>query len=154
MRWFLERGCGHDDQNGRVVDLAGYVTDITAARPALQELGNSERRFRAFFDSSPDAIGVIDPAGRLIEINQALLQLFGCHDRARVLACLPADLAPPLQPDGRSAREAAAAAIAQALAEGEDTFAWHHSRIDDGLMFSWACCVGPSLMFSIFFTAA
>ncbi|MDK2955697.1 MAG: two-component system, autoinducer 2 sensor kinase/phosphatase LuxQ [Desulfovibrionales bacterium] len=39
------------------------------ARKALRELGESERRFRTLFDSSPDAIMLLDASGEVLEAN-------------------------------------------------------------------------------------
>jgi diguanylate cyclase (GGDEF)-like protein/PAS domain S-box-containing protein len=132
QRWFADRGCGLTNEQGELLGCTGFITDITEQKLADQHQQRAEERFRLLFEASPDAIGVIDRDGRLLEINPVALQMFGCSDRERFLACQPADLSPAHQPDGRCSREAAAAMIAVALQQGAHEFRWQHRRLDNG----------------------
>ena len=51
--------------------------DITERRLATAALANSERRFRAIFNSTFQFIGVLNPDGILLEANQAALDFIG-----------------------------------------------------------------------------
>lgn len=79
---------------------------------------------------APDAIVVLDvTAGRLVEVNPAAETLFGLP-REELLTRGPAQLSPPVQPDGRPSAEAAAEYLARAVADDQPRFEWMHRRAD------------------------
>lgn len=55
----------------------GLVQDITARKRAEQALRESEQRFRAIFNSAYELIGLLTPAGILVEVNQTALDVAG-----------------------------------------------------------------------------
>lgn len=57
--------------------LVAVQQDITAQKQIEQHLSNSEKRFQAIFNQSFQFMGVLDPAGTLLEVNQAALDLGG-----------------------------------------------------------------------------
>jgi len=64
--------------DGRPLGLVGISRDITERRLAEDALLERENRFRSIFDYSPVAIGLGELAGgRLVEVNDAWLRLFG-----------------------------------------------------------------------------
>jgi PAS domain S-box-containing protein len=65
------------DANGEVVGTLGAHVDITESKRAEQALRERERQFRAVFDSSRDALAIADDDGRLIEVNEAAVALYG-----------------------------------------------------------------------------
>jgi PAS domain S-box-containing protein len=65
------------DRTGQVVALGGVSFDITDRKKAEQALRESERRFRAIFDSAYEFVGLLDTAGTLIEANQTSLDFIG-----------------------------------------------------------------------------
>lgn len=52
--------------------------EIAALRERVAILEKSERRYRALFEANPIPIGVTSRNGALIEVNRALLQVWGC----------------------------------------------------------------------------
>jgi PAS domain S-box-containing protein len=58
--------------------------DVTARERMLDDLRESERRFRGIFDSSRDAIMIATPNdGRIVDINSALTRIYGhSHEQA------------------------------------------------------------------------
>jgi len=65
------------DGNG---DINGFVVihrDITDQMQAALALEDSERRFQAIFNSTFQLIGLIDPAGTLLEVNRTALEFHG-----------------------------------------------------------------------------
>ena len=134
-RWFAERGCAIADERGAILGLTGFVEDITERKRLTLAMQASEQRFRTLFDASFDAVGVIDAAGRLQEVNDAALRMFGCQDRARFMTLLPHDLSPERQPDGRRSAEAAVEMVSVAMQQGSHDFEWLHRRLDNGELF-------------------
>jgi diguanylate cyclase (GGDEF)-like protein/PAS domain S-box-containing protein len=65
------------DASGRVVSFHGINRDISALAAAEDALHASEQRFRSLFEQSMDAINVVAPDGRILEANQAWMDLFG-----------------------------------------------------------------------------
>lgn len=89
----------------------------------------SEERFRQLFESSRDAIMILDRAG-FIECNKKTLGLFGIKDKENFIKKHPAELSPLLQPDGRDSLSVASKHIERAFKEGEDFFEWDHKKAD------------------------
>ncbi|WP_295429942.1 EAL domain-containing protein [uncultured Thiodictyon sp.] len=75
------------------------LLDITAIAQAETALRRSEAKFRALFDSTTDAVMLLDEKG-FFDCNQATMTLFGCATREAFCSYHPADLSPPQQPCG------------------------------------------------------
>ncbi|MHB0959019.1 MAG: response regulator [Pirellulaceae bacterium] len=90
---------------------------------------DSEVRYRELFESTGDAIMLLDSTG-FVECNQATLRLFGCRSKEEFLARHPSEFSPPFQPDGSDSHTAANARIAHAHREGMTQFEWMHRRVD------------------------
>ena len=74
--------------------------DVTAARRAHDDLANSEARFRAMVETSPEAIVIFDAtAGRFTDLNPEAEKLFG-RTRAELLGVGPLDVCQPTQAGG------------------------------------------------------
>jgi len=86
---------------------------------------------RTFFDCTPDAILVMAD-GVYVECNDSALRMFGHADKATLLNATPAQLSPPLQPDGQSSDEKSRAHVAEAVRKGFNRFEWMHRRADGG----------------------
>jgi PAS domain S-box-containing protein len=94
---------------------------------SLDQLEQSELRFRNLFENSPDAILLVNQA-RFIDCNQATLDLFGYTHKDQLLKLHPSSISPELQPDGKSSFEQANAIIVKALETGSYQFEWMHQR--------------------------
>src|SRR6185503_6271152 len=73
-------------------NVANY-RDVTERIEAQQRLEESERRFRAMFDSALDALVVADTTGAFVEANPAACELFGVS-RERLLGHRVGDFSP------------------------------------------------------------
>jgi len=77
-RWITVRGAVGYGENGEVECLRGTVQDITERKQMEETLRESERRYRALFEQSMDAIAIMDgfpPQFRYV--NPAFEELFG-----------------------------------------------------------------------------
>ena len=117
------------DERGRTTHYVGIAEDITERRRAERALQESEAKFRALFESSRDAIMLLDRTG-FTDCNEAALELFGCSSRDQFIVKHPGELSPPCQADGTASREAAQARIEAAFAQGSQFFEWRHQRLD------------------------
>jgi diguanylate cyclase (GGDEF)-like protein/PAS domain S-box-containing protein len=94
----------------------------------------SEMRMRTLFESTSDAVMLLDERG-FFECNPATLKMFGCPSKDVFVTKKPADLSPPRQPDGTDSDTLAQQQIAKAMRESSNRFEWMHQRLDDGSSF-------------------
>ncbi|MCB1896593.1 MAG: PAS domain S-box protein [Zoogloeaceae bacterium] len=99
------------------------------------DLLSGDRRFRAFFDLSPDPAWIIAD-GRFVECNQAALFALGYRDRSDVVGSHPSELSPEFQPGGEPSSEKAERMMALAREQGVHRFEWVHLRADGSPMWT------------------
>ncbi|MDX2001118.1 MAG: PAS domain S-box protein [Chitinophagales bacterium] len=81
--------------------LRGSVTNITDKKRAINELNESRKMFREFFESAPEAILVYDvELDQVVDFNERALKLFN-YSRLELLGMGYQQLGPLLQPDGK-----------------------------------------------------
>ena len=102
---------------------------ITAYFRDISERITSQERFRVLFEMSSDAHLLVGENG-LIDCNHATIAMWGCEDKAQVLALHPSVMSPPFQPDGRPSHDKAMEMDALARAKGYHRFEWTHCRPD------------------------
>ncbi len=66
--------------------VIGTAEDITERKIAEEKLRRSEEMYRSLFEESIDAIYVTTPAGKILDINTAAVNLFGFDSRDEMLA--------------------------------------------------------------------
>ncbi|MDQ5916550.1 MAG: two-component system, sensor histidine kinase and response regulator [Pseudomonadota bacterium] len=108
--------------------LAQKVKERTA------ELQKSEIRHRTLFESTADAVLLLDGES-IVDCNPAALRMFGSSRREDLLALHPSDLSPATQLNGEDSRTLEKRYITQVLAEGILGFEWMHRRLDTGTDF-------------------
>lgn len=116
-------------KDGGILAYHGIMRDITERKRAEEALRQSEVQFRTLFESSRDAIMMLD-RGAFFDCNNATLELFGCSSKADFISKHPSDLSPPAQPDGRDSFILAQEYIQMALEKGFLFFEWIHKRMD------------------------
>jgi PAS domain S-box-containing protein len=104
-------------------------------KKAEEALRRSETKFRTLYDSTSDAVMLLDEKG-FFDCNQATLAVFGCATREEFCSKHPADVSPPVQPDGTDSLTLAKQHMATAMEKGSHHFEWLHKRADTGETFS------------------
>ena len=105
---------------------------IAEQHQILAQLKRSETQYRTLFESSSDAIILLNRSG-FLDCNQAALKMFGLNSQNDLKRLHPADLSPQRQPDGSDSRTLANHHITTALNQGSLQFEWLHKRADDTL---------------------
>ena len=92
-------------------------------------LRESEEKFRKVFESSNDAIMLLNEK-EFFDCNSATLKVFGYTTREEFCGKHPSDVSPPTQADGKDSRQAADERIAVSFREGRNFFEWTYRRIN------------------------
>lgn len=117
------------DDQGNLAGYEGIMRDITEQKRAAKALQDSELKYRALFESTPDAIMMVDRNG-FFDCNTATLRMFQCSSLQEFVSKHPADLSPPSQPNGEDSLATANRHMEKAYAAGSDFFEWMHQRAD------------------------
>ncbi len=72
----VELGVYSFDHGGRRARLA-VVTDVTESKRLMEQLKESEERFRGIFEEAPIGIGAIGRDGRFLRVNEAFCRMSG-----------------------------------------------------------------------------
>ncbi len=86
IQWVKNTTVPRHDEKGRLIAYDGLVTNITERKRAEEALQESERKYRALFEESKDAIFISTPEGRFIDINPAGVALFGYAAKKDILS--------------------------------------------------------------------
>jgi two-component system cell cycle sensor histidine kinase/response regulator CckA len=73
----MSSAVGVFDRTGTLIEIRGFVVDITHSVEAEDELKDRERRFRAVFVDAADAMLILDDNRRVIDANRAAGVVFG-----------------------------------------------------------------------------
>jgi len=115
---------------GTIVGASTIARDITENKKAEEKIKESQKKYQITFDSSMDALMLLDEKG-FFDCNKATLKLFKCPSVEAFTKLHPADLSPQTQPDGTPSMDAVMSHIQKAFQTGTDHFFWIHKRTDD-----------------------
>jgi diguanylate cyclase (GGDEF)-like protein len=127
--------------SGEFVELANQFNSLTEEiyknnetlehkiEERTKNLLASEKKFRAIFNFTHDAVMLLDANG-FLDCNNATLKVFGCRTVEEFCSCHPADLSPKIQPCGTESFLLASEHIQTAMATGYDHFEWLHQKAD------------------------
>jgi two-component system, sensor histidine kinase and response regulator len=110
----------HEGEEG----IMGWLQDIT-------ERNESQEIVNAYFANSNDGLLIFVPNRGFTHANQRALEIFGFSTMSELLECSPADLSPPLQPDGSPSADAVRQHAEMVEQKGEThRFDWLHKHRD------------------------
>jgi PAS domain S-box-containing protein len=130
----LEASISYDRED----EIGSLADDFDAMRKAVRETNNmlekrslqlaeSEKKFRAIYESSNDAIMILNEKS-YSDCNPRALEIFGLENREELIGFHPADFSPRFQPDGQDSFSAAQDRIQTAFEHGHHRFEWIHRR--------------------------
>ncbi len=118
----------------QIPSAAQLQAEIEQRKLAEEALRNSETRFRTLYNSTSDAMILLNEKG-FFDCNPACLSMFGYDDKQEFLTKYPADFSPEKQACGGDSMILANQHIAKALATGCHRFEWLHKRYDTHIVF-------------------
>jgi two-component system sensor histidine kinase/response regulator len=116
------------NSKGEIVGAIEIIRDITERKKVEDEISESEKKFRVLFESSYDAIMLLDKNG-FFDCNEQTLRMFGLS-KEEFIKSHPADLSPPTQANGQESFQEANKVIAEAFEKGVKKFEWLHKRMN------------------------
>ncbi|MBA4382562.1 MAG: hypothetical protein C0406_08370 [Sideroxydans sp.] len=124
------------DAQGRALRMTGTNADITERKQAEYSLHKSETRMRTLYESTSDAVMLLNERG-FFDCNQAALMMFGCATREQFSTLTPTDISPEMQPGGVDQPAGIDSAMLSkmhidiAFKDGSHRFEWKHKRVDN-----------------------
>ncbi len=107
--------------------IKSWLTDIKHQ----EKLERSEKKYRTLFNSSIDAISILDlTTERFVDCNNAAIDLHDTESRENFLGTTPGELSPEYQPNGQSSKKLASEQIQNAFKGGGRSFEWTHCKRD------------------------
>ncbi len=117
------------DNNGAISGAIQVFRDITDNKKAESALKESEEQYRSLFESSQDAIFLLD-ATLFKNCNSQAVAILGCTKKKEVVGHSLIDFSQVLQPDRVSSEDKAEEKISAALSGTRQVFEWLFIRAD------------------------
>nr|WP_242022003.1 bifunctional diguanylate cyclase/phosphodiesterase [Trichocoleus sp. FACHB-90] len=86
-KWVWEQGCGVSG-SGELLDLEGFIIDITERKQAEEALRQAEAKYRSIFENAIEGIFQTTSQGCYISANPALARIYGYESPAQLMARL------------------------------------------------------------------
>jgi len=80
------------DKDGEIIGVIGFAIDIPDLGQIQDELKNRKEGFRSFFKTARDCIYITSLDGKILEINDAAIEIFGYESKEALMAVPVKDL--------------------------------------------------------------
>jgi PAS domain S-box-containing protein len=94
-RWIVSQGQIVRDGEGKALRMIGTHSDITERKRVEQAVRESEERFRAILETTPECVKLVASDGTLLHMNSPGLKMIGADCAARVVGRSVYDLIAP-----------------------------------------------------------
>ena len=81
VRWVHAQWGPEYDDSGRLKAQFGFLQDLTEQKINENALRESEKMYRTLLNASPEGIFIMDLNGRITEISDIILEIFGAGDK-------------------------------------------------------------------------
>jgi len=123
------------NKNGEITSLTSIGQDVTENRKMMEELQESEYKYKSLFEHASDAIFLLEITeenkSRFLDCNSSTLALYGCTHRDQIIGKSPRDFSPPIQPDGQTTEEKSRKLLKDFREGHLQRFEWLHVRLDN-----------------------
>ncbi|MHC4885312.1 MAG: PAS domain-containing sensor histidine kinase [Planctomycetota bacterium] len=116
--------------HGEVVGAVLVFRDITEEYALQKRMTASEEKYRTLYESSSDAILLLDPEEGYLDCNPAALTMFAIPTKEALRQISPVSLSPEYQSDGSRSSELAPTHIEEAFSKGACSFPWTHKDLN------------------------
>ncbi|WP_159473107.1 PAS domain-containing hybrid sensor histidine kinase/response regulator [Dyadobacter sp. 3J3] len=113
----------------------GYLQDITFRKQGEQEILQSEIKYRTLYNSTSDAVMLLNADG-FFDCNTSALKMYEIDSFEEFYALNPTDLSYPYQSDGRDSAKTILDYSVLAMQNGSTRFEWEQKRMKSGEIFS------------------
>ncbi|MFC6192002.1 PAS domain S-box protein [Dyadobacter subterraneus] len=113
----------------------GYLQDITSRKQEEQEILQSEIKYRTLYNSTSDAVMLLNGDG-FFDCNTSALEMYEIDSFEEFYALSPMDLSYPYQSDGRDSAKTILEYCVVALQNGSCRFEWEQKRMKSGETFT------------------
>ena len=100
IKWMWERGRGVFSEEGGLLFLEGFISDISELKRAQQGLESALVKYRTLFDTFPLGITVSDREGRIVESNRVAEAILGLSAEVQARRSIDGPEWNLLRPDG------------------------------------------------------
>ncbi len=112
-----------------VEELHNRVARVLKLQWLARQIRQNEEKYRVLFESSFDAIYLIDSeTGIIVDCNEAAVTHHGKQTKADIIGTTPVSLSPALQPDGVPSELLSRKYFKQAMESGRKEFEWVYCR--------------------------
>jgi diguanylate cyclase (GGDEF)-like protein/PAS domain S-box-containing protein len=117
--------------NGKAYYIESFI-DISDRKKTESALSESELKYRNLFESSIDALFLIDVnTGKIVDCNESALKLHQIENREKFIGLTLYEISPEFQPNGLSSKKLSMDFIKKAYQEGSAEFEWIHLKRDE-----------------------